>query len=664
MTKKLIVLLWALALCTSTLYARTTDVIVVKGTHLAKLGNAHEVLLQVSRIVVVDGSLTVVGCGKPWVFVDGRKIENQADLFRIPAESISTVEIITEVGAEYDGKTEAVIIIHLIEHAVNELKLNETAEMYVSPSIGGSNDIQLSGRKNRFLYDVGLVASSVKTKEFEKSQSDSFILPKHDLKERSIDDYTDSYRTSNLATMAQLGWLFNDNHRVSLRYQYEYVDDLDENEDYTTSYFKRHGGNINFENPDSVVNVDFNSKTKINKNFISIGYSGNIKDWKLGMNSDSYLHSEDGNSTEYHRITDSTQLNSLSTTKYDLKYTYFKMYASHKLWKGDLTFGVTVENEFLNVFSDDKQVEGDKEHVDVFGLFPTCFATTSQQFGKLKLDLGFRYQLEYYQYKPLSDDETRPQIIQHIGSDVIYLDDHFFEPDITASIPFDEFRLTAGFMASHKNPTYTDATINMDNMQHHDYETAFVNNERHYKSVIKGNWKWAELKGWHTFYTKPIFADVNDDKFNGPDYHSMDWLLTVTPSLSLWNFDISLMFHKQWLDMATSDGLERRLNDPMLTIRCTNVFELPCGVNLMVAGLFSTRGSDQNIYCYNPTWKLDVTVEKSFLNDRLSLLLTADNVADHYYEDVIYYTPEKDETCDGYSRQKVRIFTLSVKYHI
>ncbi len=173
-----------------------------------------------------------------------------------------------------------------------------------------------------------------------------------------------------------------------------------------------------------------------------------------------------------------------------------------------------------------------------------------------------------------------------------------------------------------------------------------------------------ELKGWHTFYTKPIFADVNDDKFNGPDYHSMDWLFTVTPDLSLWNFDISLMLHKQWLDMATADGLSHRLNDPMLTIRCTNVFELPKEINLMVTALFSTRGSDQNIYCYNPTWKLDVTVGKSFLDDKLSLLLTADNVADRYYKDVIYYTPEKNGTRDGYSRQIGRTFTLSVKYHI
>lgn len=144
MTRRLSILLFlASFLCTSTMCARTTDVITVRGTHLAKLSNAYEVLLQVSRIAVVDGSLTVVGCEKPWVFVDGRKIENQADLFRIPAGSISTVEIITEAGAEYDGKTEAVITIHLTEHAVNELKLNETAEMYVSPSIGGSNVIYL-----------------------------------------------------------------------------------------------------------------------------------------------------------------------------------------------------------------------------------------------------------------------------------------------------------------------------------------------------------------------------------------------------------------------------------------------------------------------------------------------------------------------------------------
>ena len=76
---------------------------------LAKLGNGIDVLSHLPFVINKNGNISVLGKGKPLIFINNRLVRNQSELHQINSSDIKRVEIITNPGAEYDATISAVI---------------------------------------------------------------------------------------------------------------------------------------------------------------------------------------------------------------------------------------------------------------------------------------------------------------------------------------------------------------------------------------------------------------------------------------------------------------------------------------------------------------------------------------------------------------------------
>ena len=86
----------------------------VAGSVLAHSGNSLDVLAKVPGIISADGSLEVVGRGKPLYYINGRRVTDETELRNLMSEDIRSVEVVSNPGAEYGGEVRCVVRIRTV----------------------------------------------------------------------------------------------------------------------------------------------------------------------------------------------------------------------------------------------------------------------------------------------------------------------------------------------------------------------------------------------------------------------------------------------------------------------------------------------------------------------------------------------------------------------
>ena len=81
----------------------------VANTELANLGTANDVLSRLPFINMDGDEISIVGKGKPAVFIDNRPVRDESELQMLRSENIKNIQIITSPGAEYASDVKAVI---------------------------------------------------------------------------------------------------------------------------------------------------------------------------------------------------------------------------------------------------------------------------------------------------------------------------------------------------------------------------------------------------------------------------------------------------------------------------------------------------------------------------------------------------------------------------
>ena len=145
----------------------------IKGSSLATLSDAFEVLRRFSLLSPNGDRICFAGGQQAVIYVDGRRLSDHSSLSMIPARTIDRIEIFTEPRAEY-GNNGNVIVITTIEPEGDEFNLEDKATVIASPLWGGSNDLELSGRKGKFLYEGGLSLGCSPEKDTEKRFEDEY----------------------------------------------------------------------------------------------------------------------------------------------------------------------------------------------------------------------------------------------------------------------------------------------------------------------------------------------------------------------------------------------------------------------------------------------------------------------------------------------------------
>lgn len=83
----------------------------IENSPLAKIGGALDCLKQLPFIDGTSGSLSVIGSGKPAIYLNKRKLRGESELQTLTSADIKSVEILTNPPAKYGADVPAVILI-------------------------------------------------------------------------------------------------------------------------------------------------------------------------------------------------------------------------------------------------------------------------------------------------------------------------------------------------------------------------------------------------------------------------------------------------------------------------------------------------------------------------------------------------------------------------
>lgn len=662
--KRIVLAALSLFLCLSQAYAGDIDVKPVSGTSLSEFSDAFEVLRRFSSINYDGSAFNIAGKGPAVVFVDGRRLEHHIDLAMIPASSLEKVEIVSEPRPEY-GNNEGVILVTLIEAARDEFHLTDVAEMTVSPYLGGSNNAEISGRKNNLFYEGGLAVSYSGTKDQENRTCDTYVEMQDKsgiwLDRRKAREFEDINKDFSLKAKALLGYHIAPEHQISALYEYEYLKSNGNWDGLNDKVYIRKGTEIDLVNPSSVYDATSVSSSVKRVHKLSLSYQGKADEWNLSANIDFFGGIRSGRDTDTGSPSDKQECTFDEESKYAAGEGYSRFNASHPLWKGDVLFGLSLDNYIQDTWRKDHSVKDNPIHNNSYNIIPGAYLSLKQDFGVLELDAGFHYQYFYNKYSPYGDDKTLERIRELMGSDCITYKDWLLHPHLTLSTPVGKGTFSAGIQTTTEFAQYSSYSVNMDYLKKGDASEAFAYPGRKDEAFLKGEWEWLQLKGWGTRHFRPIFTDIDGGgDFNGPGYWSMDWKLSLSPSIGIWATDLTATIHKQWLNMEVADTQDN-LSSPFATVNWINSFTLPWGMRVDLSTLLRTTGAENNIYYRNVLCKVDFFVQQPFLDDRLVVSLGVDNML-RTHQQASYYTRIADMELDWNDRLEHRLFRLSIKF--
>jgi len=190
----------------------------VKNTVLETLTTSREVIAQLPFVAVKDENFTILGKGKPLIYINNRLIRDENELNQLSPKDIKFIQIITAPGAQYDATAKSVIKITLEKTAGEGISgMIYTKEGY-SNVFFGNEYLSLNYRKGSF--DVFGSLDYVHDKYSSNFLSDQFISETEGRSEQITKENEDG---KTIITNPMVGITFNPNKNIStgLRYTYK-----------------------------------------------------------------------------------------------------------------------------------------------------------------------------------------------------------------------------------------------------------------------------------------------------------------------------------------------------------------------------------------------------------------------------------------------------------
>jgi hypothetical protein len=595
----------------------------VNGTVLEKAGTAENLLDKIPNVTAQNGAVTVFGRGTPEIYINGRKVRNQQELDQLSSDNIKSVEVVSNPGARYDASVKAVIRIITKKVAGEGFGIDNRAVVRNQGVYGWTvfDQLNFNYRKNGFDLSGMLYGGNL------RGGNDQFFV---------IDTYLDKlwrqnlslpnqiFKTKQIETLLSLNYQFNENHSMGARFNWEKTP-----ESYwlVNQFAQTFSGNQLYEDLHS--NVVGNEPEGYRKaNFY---YSGKVKNWSIDFNADGlWSDAENTQVAEEEILGGINEAVNRSVTTFDTKKNELyaaKLVVSHPLAKGNLSFGGEYSHNKRNTtyFNEEGVIANDEAMIKEGAT--SAFIEYAKAFHKVQVQLGIRYEkvgFDYYDAGKYVAEQSK--------------DYNNVFPSINFSFPLKNVQMQLGYTSDIRRPAYQELRSNITYVNRYMYDKGnpFLMPSITHNVTLGTSYKWMNLYVGYSHImddiTNQTVAYSEGDPtiglltlHNTPAYDKLVASLNFSPTVGFWTPQLGLAIQKQWYDGETPQGKEK-FNKPVGTITFRNNLSLPKGFLLGVNGTWMTKGYDKNIYIAENLVVLSASLYKSFLKDRLSLQINANNL--------------------------------------
>ena len=657
--RKLVLLISILLSGMSTLHAaepnRLATTFAVEGTELARLSSLYNIFEQISQLRMEDGEVTVVGLGRPLIYINNRVLNELSELRHIYAGKVQTISIINTPGSQYEKNVQAVIIVTTRDDASEGFSLNNNLILNANQKFAVSDEMLLTYKDRHFNVDGFLAWNQTRhdiaNQEFTKSyaiDTDRRYQLISGTRSNNDEDLNDKLLTIKMDAT----YRFNAKHSINFGHAYyRHFDKTVIAHNKIAEMLSIDDDDVNYSLPiqaDSLPST--RTVTPITQNETHIDYLGQVAKWTLkgGFNGFAREMMETQG-----RITGEGGISLFDTDEGN-----DRLYAnaSHPLWMGNIAFGSEYNSHSMKLFKNNANNETETVDAQMMDNIIAGFLNVQQQFGPFSLAAGVRYEYNWFYYEALPSD---------MGLQLSQMEDFSFDrhsshlyPNASLTIRLGQHTLSASYAESNKRPNMANIRVriapsmNIDNY--------YLSTEHIQTTTLAWQWSWMRFAASHRYFDSPIYNTPDGNvNFIGTNYHDMNFDLTLSPHFTLSRTSkgdptytyrpmLNVHFSKQWMQMEKPANMDKHdFNAPVLAIDWGNMFTFPHDWSARLNTQWHSRGFERNTRYYSTNFQMDCAVSKQILHGKLDIELSANNILHTSRRDITTYNLKKTREVKG-----------------
>ena len=622
----------------------------VENTLLSKAGTANDVLQQLPGVQKKGDGIEVFGKGTPLIYINGRQLRDKSELDQISSESVKSVELITTPGAKYDAQVESVILIKT-RRQQGEGWSGDVQSHYRQ---GYNPDLDL-GLNLNYRHNGLDVFGSVWYNDDQNRQRDLITLDVvadtlwHMTEQLNSDTHHRSFYVS-----AGVNYVFNDQHSMGFRYD-------------TKAWLKPKmtGSFIADVTADGVFYDHLDNKleqetTSNMPHTLNVYYNGRVGKTTIDFNTD-YIFHKDRTSQFTNEVSQERTSRTVTSTNVVRNQLWAsKLVLSWPLWKGNLQAGTEYDitnrnDDYVNPEQvvPTSQTEQRERNYIFFAEY-----SRSLPFGQMRVGLrNENVSTDYYLRGIHQPEQSRSY--------------HHFFPTVALMAKAGKVQLMANYAMKIQRPYYWMLSSNVTYANRFTWESGnpmlqpTIRNE----VGLMAMYKWMRLAVDYKHTTDEIVNVAETVAGNEAttiitraNVHRSDGLramLTLSPRFGLYQPSLTVGVIKDWIKIPSPVGNLSPKN-PIGLIQSNNDFQLSPTLTASASLQVMTTGDQQNMTVTKPGYVADVSVTKTFFDNRLSVRLGGRNLFNsqqhiniRYGLRSLYQEPHKDS----------RKFELSVRYN-
>ena len=586
----------------------------IANTVMANVGTANDVLSKIPLVTGSEGKFTVFGRGEAVIYINGKVVQNSAELNQLSSADIKSVEVISNPGSKYSAETNAVIKIRTIRPKGEGFSASIYNSTRIAAYAVSTDNILLKyrtgnleifangyfyGGRRKFKNDSGMTTFGAQTLD-QKFIANTIVSTAMGLGKLGFD--------------YQLG----DNHSLGAYYQGGATRSKPRGPIFSdvsidgrlVESFSQYHNDVELTRPSHEANVYYN------------GLVGNVA---IDFNADfmQTTTNKDQNQLELNPFGDDNYILLDGFNKSRLLAE--KLVVSFPVWKGALEVGEEFTNSsvrYINNYTGAAIADGDtkvKEN-NLAG-----FAQLSQTFGRFNVGVGLRLEYGDYNYY---EAEKRNDDLSHTFLDLY--------PSLSLSTGIGNVGLAFNFTSRSRRPSYSqlDGSVLYVNRYTYMAGDPSLLPVKIYTAQLMAQWKFMFAQAVYSYEKNSIFSttrNYNGDPLiklvcfeNVPHYQNFQLAIGAQPKFGCWSpsatFGVFCNFYR-----AQYRGLEKKFNSPYVFLNWDNAISLPCNWTIDVDMMAMSSGYQQNNFVKAMGY-LNIGVRKSFFNNSFTVSLTANDI--------------------------------------
>ena len=628
----------------------------ISGTLLEKAGTAEDLLNKIPNVMAENGNVEVFGRGTPEIYINGRKVRDNTELDRLESDNIKSVEVINNPGARYDASVTSVIRIITKKAAGDGFGFNNRTYASYNEKWTGLEQLDMNYRTGGF--DFGGMVRYWNTYRIEDKVQNKYTYLNKAWREdmHSVGEN----RMERLGTQLSVNYTFNPNHSIGARH--DFTRSPDTNANWTTD------DDIHRDNQlEEREHTTMGAYAQNHRHTLNAYYAGKVNDWTIDFNVDGMWykgHESDWNNSAYQQIgQDEQTLFVNSTVRNTHKLYATKLVLTHPLAGGSLSFGGEYSySKRTNLYTNPQGIVADDDSRSEEGI-ASAFVEYGSQIGKVSLQAGVRYEHVTFDY--YIRNVYRKDLSRGTGD---------FFPSLALSFPLGKVQMQLGYAKDIQRPNFGELSGEVTYNNRYTYQTGnpLLLPMTTDNISLNAIYRWASLSVGYQhiknkiFYSSAPYSEEKPDVMllsltNYPSYDFCFASLTLSPKIGFWSPQLSGQFTKQWIEIETHEGVVSA-NKPIFSLVWRNDFKLPQGFIFNASLNYQTKGHYENAYLHLNTWKMDFSLQKSFLKNRLNVQLSAKNPFQTYQNNSFVAYFGKMQTWYQDFNNSQYSYTLNIRY--